>query len=140
MAEVTLSPFPADLVAPAARDGIKVNELDGCEWVVATDAGHRVGVVGVHRYGTRQRYARIRAVWLDPAHRGTGLGAYMTDFAIALAAAHRGVVRLDVFAINPRFYLERGWTLSPRPSGNRSPQLTLDVSRTRPRFPDRMTP
>ena len=84
-----------------------VAEWLGEFWIAEQDGGI-VGVAGLERYGPE---ALLRSVAVDPAERGTGLGAALvaTVLAVARAGGVRGVYLLTTTAERyfPRFGFER---------------------------------
>lgn len=51
-------------------------------FLVAEDDGHVVAAAGLERYGDS---VLLRSVVVDPAHRGTGLGARLSEAALVMA-------------------------------------------------------
>jgi GNAT superfamily N-acetyltransferase len=63
-------------------------------FIVARDSSHAVGCIALK--GTCPDYAELKRLWVDPAHRGSGLAKALMDEAerIARELGHR-VLRLD---------------------------------------------
>lgn len=118
----------APWMAVAAREHVSATNTTGTDWVVGCTAqGEVVGFAGVLRHGRKGRYARVKGVWLRPEFRGNGHGEAITDYAITHAASLDGVERLDAIAINPAFYVARGWTVgSTAPSGGTRVTLAIN--------------
>jgi GNAT superfamily N-acetyltransferase len=69
----------AEIMAPAYRSELLANHL-----IVAEDDGGRiVGTAGWCAMADRPRTARIRKVFVDPDHAGTGLGRRLVEAAEA---------------------------------------------------------
>jgi len=75
----------SDLLAAAKLPLAGVPEWFG-EFVVAETGGRRVGAAGLERHG---EVGLLRSVVVDPAFRGTGLGASLTGEILAQARRER---------------------------------------------------
>jgi protein-tyrosine-phosphatase/N-acetylglutamate synthase-like GNAT family acetyltransferase len=109
---------PADLEAVRALAGasaLPVADLGAPNQVflVARDGGAVVGCVGLELYGDA---ALLRSLAVEPARRGTGLGAALHEAAIRAARA-RGVARLWLLTTTAeRFFARRGFVRVDRVS------------------------
>jgi ribosomal protein S18 acetylase RimI-like enzyme len=75
---------------------------------VLDDAGARVGAIAGHTWG---RVAEIKQLWVEPAHRGQGLGLALLDAALA-EARRRGCQQAIVMSYDfqaPGLYEKRGF-------------------------------
>jgi amino-acid N-acetyltransferase len=75
----------SDLLAAAGLPLAGVRESFG-EFVVAESGGRRVGAAGLERHGD---VGLLRSVVVAPSHRGTGLGASLTERILARARQQR---------------------------------------------------
>jgi len=96
--------------AAAAKEHVSLQESIGAHWFTVDGVG--CGAVAISRIGPIAR-GRIKGIWLDPAFRGQGLGTEFTSWLIDWAWTQE-CKTLDVFAVNERFYLARGWQLVGR--------------------------
>ncbi len=109
---------PADLPAVRALAGaaaLPVDDLGAPHQVflVAREAGAVVGCVGLELYGDA---ALLRSLAVEPARRGTGLGAALHEAAVREARA-RGVARLWLLTTTAeRFFARRGFARVDRAS------------------------
>ena len=88
--------------ATGHRDGL------GLGFEMLDDDGAQIGAIAGNTWGG---VAEIKQLWVDPAHRGQGLGLVLLD--AALAEAHRRGCR-QVFLMSygfqaPRLYEKRGF-------------------------------
>jgi ribosomal protein S18 acetylase RimI-like enzyme len=72
------------------------------------DDGARIGAIAGHSWGG---VAEIKQLWVDPAHRGEGLGLALLDAAIAEARQRdcRQVFLMSYDFQAPAFYEKRGF-------------------------------
>lgn len=94
--------YEHNAAATGHRDG------HGLGFEVLDEAGAQIGAVAGHSWGG---VAEIKQLWVDPAHRGEGLGLALLD--AALAEAHRRGCR-QVFLMSydfqaPGLYEKRGF-------------------------------
>jgi ribosomal protein S18 acetylase RimI-like enzyme len=80
----------------------------GLGFEVVDEAGGRIGAIAGHTWGG---VAEIAQLWVDPAHRGGGLGLALLDAALAEARA-RGCRQVFVMSYDfqaPGLYERRGF-------------------------------
>lgn len=94
-------PHVARFATAAAKERVSLKDTPTTRWFRIGD----MAVAGLLAL-PGGRY-RIRGVFVDKPYRGMGLGTALTEHLIALATAeHAG---LEAFALNPPFYLARGF-------------------------------
>ena len=100
-------PAEFDAIAELLRAAdLPVEDLDAAmldAFVVATDGGACVGVVGLEIRGSN---ALLRSLAVEPRHRSRGLGAGLVD-AIETEARARGVTALYLLTTTATAFFER---------------------------------
>lgn len=94
--------YEHNAAATGHRDGL------GLGFEVLDDAGAQIGAIAGHTWGG---VAEIRQLWVDPAHRGEGLGLALLDAALDEARA-RGCRQVFLTSYDfqaPGLYEKRGF-------------------------------
>jgi GNAT superfamily N-acetyltransferase len=94
--------YEHNAAAAGHRDG------QGLGFEVLDEAGAQIGAVAGHSWGG---VAEIKQLWVDPAHRGGGLGVALLDAALA-EARRRGCRRVFLMSYDfqaPGLYEKRGF-------------------------------
>lgn len=86
----------------AARERVCLKSTEGTRWFRCEDRG----CAGLLRLGSG--VLRIKGVYVDRRHRGQGIGAALTEHLIRLAE-EEGASALEVYALEPGWYEERGF-------------------------------
>ncbi len=129
--EITYRPATADDLS-AVEDLLTITNLpvDGVKdsiesFVVAESGGHVVGVGGVELCGD---YGLLRSIAVDPATRGRGVGAAMTEILIAASEATglRALYLLTTTAEN--YFPSFGFDKMPRETVPLQIQQTAEFS------------
>lgn len=99
----------AHFKAPAAKERSSVApSRDTLWWGAHADSGELVGCAGlIVKSG---QWARIKGVYVDPAHRGQGIGAALTEAQLS-ACEELLVPRVEAYALNPDYYRGLGFTV-----------------------------
>ena len=107
--EVSYEPV-SHLRSRAARDRVVVTQTRSrSRWVVVRlDDGTIIGVGGLifHRTGR----ARLKGLWVDPAHRKRGVMSALCAIRVEIAQ-EECVSMVEAFALSPGWYLANGFTL-----------------------------
>lgn len=122
--EIELSEIPEDLQRRAQREGAHVLTTlkRRTYWFGYELEGRIVGFGGLLVLGPRS--VRLRSAYVEPEHRGRGIGSELADFRIAVAR-ELGAKRIDVRAWERRFWLGRGFRIEREFRG--TTDLVLDL-------------
>jgi N-acetylglutamate synthase-like GNAT family acetyltransferase len=107
----------APFARQAARERVTVTDTsDATLWFKTVDARGRVtGFAGVAAVGRSK--ARIRALWVVPEHRGTGLGTALGRACVDYALAAR-FTKVEVLTFDPGWLSHTGFAaLGTTPHG-----------------------
>lgn len=109
---MTVEQVPYELVKPlrsrAAKDGVSVKDSRDTQWFAAFHEGEIIGCAAVFDMGGR---ARLKAVWVDPAYRGQGVGLKLTEARMAYIEDDLMSSRVELFTrAHGDFWLSRGFS------------------------------
>ncbi len=92
----------------AAKERVSITDTRDTRWHAAYDeAGNIVGCGAV--MFTRQT-ARLKAYFIEPSMRGSGLGSALVQKGIDTALDNPAINTIEVFSVNPKFFLAKGFT------------------------------
>jgi ribosomal protein S18 acetylase RimI-like enzyme len=106
---MTIRQISYDAVVPfmaiAAKEKVSLQPTAGRTIWYETAAKECFG--GLLNFGPRAW--RIRGIFTHPEYRGLGFGTKLTDELIEIAKTRLGARVIEVIALNPKFYEDRGF-------------------------------
>ena len=99
----------------AAREHVSLKYGGKTQWYLAEKDGVIQGMAGL--LPLARNAIRVKGVYVLPVDRGQGIGTQLTEYLIN-KALERQVTRVEAYALNPGFYLKRGFKEAGRlPNG-----------------------
>ncbi len=92
----------APWISAARRERVAITDTRATRWWRVPGAGC-AGMLALARGGVR-----LKALWIEPEHRGMGHGRTLIDHRIAVARAE-GAAWIEVYALHPESYERRGF-------------------------------
>jgi len=99
----------------AAREHVSLKDGGKTQWYVAENEGKIQGMAGL--LPLARNGIRVKGVYVLPTDRKRGIGSQMTEYLMN-KAIESGIERIEAYALNPDFYLKRGFKETGRlPNG-----------------------
>jgi GNAT superfamily N-acetyltransferase len=91
--------------ARAAKDHVSITDTKFTEWFVVRLDGVIVGIAAMMLVASGYR---LKGAWVDPEHRGKGIGLALTEFRIR-AIESRCASHIETLSLHPEFFEARGF-------------------------------
>lgn len=92
------------LSAKASKESVSISDTSKTLWFAAYVDNEIVGCAGIYE---ALPYHRLKGIWIMPEYRGKGIGKKLTEHR--LEYCEDIFVGVEVYALHPKFYKERGF-------------------------------